>query len=174
MNQIASSQQRIQKPSDTPTRYDGETIILRVPATLYTTADTTADTNIDTSYATETRRVIELNDTSFSVEILADLRPVMVCFYSAACAPSQKLTELLEHFAEMYSNEMKFTKLAIPENPLTVSSLRITSIPTIRILKSGTTHWHYPGIPNSNDIKDVIESFIPKRAPLPRLHEDGR
>jgi thioredoxin 1 len=113
--------------------------------------------------ATATRLILELTDKSFAEEIFRDSRPILVCFYSLTCAPSHQLTETIELFAAKYSPDMRFAKLAIPENPLTVADLRITAIPTIRILKAGNTHWHYPGIPNAREIRNAIEVFVEKK-----------
>ena len=122
----------------------------------------------------EVGSVIELTDLCFSGEVTKDPRPIMVCFYSNTCAPSHKVSTLLESFASTYSSEMRFAKLHIPDNPATVANLRITAIPTVRILHSGTTHWHFPGIPSLIALRDAIESFIGKRPFHLRLHDDSR
>ena len=71
-------------------------------------------------------------------EVLECETPVVVDFYSSECPPCEALASKYEGLAEIYGEDIKFTKIFRQENRELAESLGITGSPTVLFYQKGT------------------------------------
>ena len=81
--------------------------------------------------------VLEITDGNFEAEVANSSVPVLLDFWAAWCAPCRMLAPTVEAIAKDYDGKAKVGKLNVDENPVIASRFRISSIPTLLILKNG-------------------------------------
>jgi thioredoxin 1 len=81
--------------------------------------------------------VINVNDASFSTEVLASDLPVLVDFWAPWCGPCRMVTPVVDALSADYAGRVKVVKLNTDENPTTATHYGITSIPTLMVFKQG-------------------------------------
>ncbi len=80
---------------------------------------------------------IEVSDASFSSEVLASNKPVLVDFWATWCGPCKMVAPVLEEIASERSEQLTVAKLDVDANPETAQSFQVVSIPTLILFKDG-------------------------------------
>ena len=80
--------------------------------------------------------VSEVNDQSFSAEVLASSLPVLVDFWAPWCGPCKAVEPVLAALAEQHAG-VDFVKLNIDENPVVASRYDVLAIPTAILFEGG-------------------------------------
>jgi thioredoxin 1 len=104
--------------------------------------------------------VTEVNDNSFSQEVLNSDRPVLVDFWAPWCMPCKMLAPSLEAIAEDHKAGLKVCKVNVDEAPLTSSSYGVSSIPTIVLFKNGEQVYRKTGLLSRNMLEEGVSANI--------------
>lgn len=83
---------------------------------------------------------------------------ILVDFYSSWCSPCKTLTPMLEGIQNEYSN-IKFYKFNIENDMTFVSSLGITSVPTVVIYDGKTIHDLSRGLKSLSYYKEKLNEL---------------
>ncbi|MAP95737.1 MAG: thioredoxin [Ponticaulis sp.] len=80
---------------------------------------------------------IDINDDTFDTEVLGSEVPVVVDFWAEWCGPCKKLSPNVERVAEEMDGKVKFVKLNVDENPMTMTKYGVRGLPTLIMFKGG-------------------------------------
>ena len=79
----------------------------------------------------------QITDDTFEQEVLGAAGPVLVDFWAPWCQPCLKLTPVLAELAGEWSGRLRIVGLEADENPDTVRSYGIVSLPTLALFRGG-------------------------------------
>lgn len=82
-------------------------------------------------------KVAEVSDAGFDREVLGSALPVLVDCWAPWCGPCRAVAPVLEALARAYAGRLRVVKLNLDENPGVGSRYRITSVPTLMLVKGG-------------------------------------
>lgn len=80
---------------------------------------------------------ITLTNDNFEAEVLHSDKPVLIDFWASWCGPCKMLSPIIAQIAEEYADKVKVCKVNVDDEPALASEFRISSIPTIYIIKDG-------------------------------------
>lgn len=117
-------------------------------------------------------QVAQVTDSTFNLEVIDSLIPVLVSFWSPRCSPSRMVDAIVDEVAEQYSEIVKVVKVNTDENPSVSSEHNIRSIPTLMIFQGGKQVDMVVGAVPKTAITNTLEKYFAPRSPimhLPRL-----
>ena len=79
----------------------------------------------------------DVTDSSFSTDVLAADKPVIVDFWAEWCGPCRMLSPILDDIAAEYSDKLDVVKVNVDDNPAIAAKYGITSIPAVYVFKGG-------------------------------------
>ena len=101
-----------------------------------------------------------VTDDSFSTDVLASDKPVVVDFWAEWCGPCRQVSPILEEIATEHADKLSVVKLNVDENPQTAAQYGITSIPTMNVYQGGEVVKTIVGAkPKAMLLRD-LEAFI--------------
>lgn len=78
-----------------------------------------------------------VTDASFSTDVLAAEKPVIVDFWAEWCVPCRKLGPILDEISVEYGDKVDVVKLNVDDNPAIAAEYGITSIPAVYLFSGG-------------------------------------
>ena len=79
---------------------------------------------------------VEVSDASFSTDVLASNKPVLVDFWATWCGPCKMVAPVLEEIAAE-RDDVRIVKLNIDDNQQTAAKFEVLSIPTMILFSGG-------------------------------------
>ncbi len=80
---------------------------------------------------------VTLTRENFENEILNSDRPVLIDFWASWCGPCRMLSPVISQIAEEYDGKVKVCKVNVDEETELASAFRVSSIPTLVVMKDG-------------------------------------
>ena len=74
---------------------------------------------------------------NFEAEVMQSEIPVLLDFWATWCGPCKLLSPIISEIAEAYDGKVKVCKVNVDEQPELASAFRISSIPTVIVMKNG-------------------------------------
>jgi thioredoxin 1 len=78
-----------------------------------------------------------VTDATFQSEVLDSDKTIMVDFWAEWCGPCRAVGPILDAIAAEHSEKISIVKLNVDDNPETAMKYGITSIPAMKVYRSG-------------------------------------
>ena len=102
----------------------------------------------------------EVNDINFNEEIANSDNLVVVDFWAPWCGPCKMLSPVIEELAKEMGTNVKFAKINVDESPITASTYKISSIPTVMVFNKDSVKETLVGFRPKAELKKVIEKNL--------------
>ncbi len=105
---------------------------------------------------------IIVTEGNFRVEVLQSELPVLVNFYAEPwCWPCEAAGPTVERLANEYAGRLKVVRINTEENDALSKLYRVTSLPTLLILKSGVVAGLVTvGLKSKSYLKSKLDAFL--------------
>jgi thioredoxin 1 len=101
-----------------------------------------------------------VTDASFATEVLKSDTPVLVDFWAEWCMPCRKVSPLLAEIGSELAGRIRIVKMNADENPETVRTYRVMSLPTLTIFRDGEPVKSVVGAKPKSELVRLIESAL--------------
>jgi thioredoxin 1 len=101
-----------------------------------------------------------LTDANWDEEVLKAEGPVLVDFWAPWCAPCRMIGPTIEALANDFAGRAKVGKLNVDENPGVAQRYRVSSIPTLLVLRGGQVVEQRVGAAPKPELASLLERQI--------------
>ena len=101
--------------------------------------------------------IITATESNFTEEVLKSNTPVLVDFWAEWCGPCRMIAPVLDELATEYDGKVKIAKVNIDEHQNLAMQYKVTSIPTLLLIKDGQVMEQMVGAKSKRDLKASID-----------------
>jgi thioredoxin 1 len=105
--------------------------------------------------------MLEVNEGSFTTQVLQSALPVMVEFGAAWCAPCKRLEPELEKLAAEWAGRIVLTHVNIDQNQKLTEKMGIMSVPTVILFVGGKEMQRFTGLTSRDKIIQKFSPYLP-------------
>ena len=102
---------------------------------------------------------VDVGDEDFG-DFVGRFRFVVVDFWASWCPPCMVIAPIIEKLAKQYAGKIVFAKVNVDQNPKTALAYRVTSIPTLIVIKNGVEVDRIIGAVPEEVIKSIINKHL--------------
>jgi thioredoxin 1 len=102
----------------------------------------------------------DVTDANFAAEVLGSELPVLVDFWAEWCGPCHRIAPILEELAVEYEGRVRIVKLDADNNPNTVRTYNVMSMPTLTIFRGGEVVSQVVGAMPKSKLRAQIDDAI--------------
>jgi thioredoxin 1 len=106
------------------------------------------------------QNLLEIDDSSFEVQVLQADKPVLVDFWAPWCGPCKAIGPVVEKLAENYGDQILFAKCNADDSQETTAKYGIKSIPTLMFFKDGKVFDKITGMTNRAKIEAMLKKSL--------------
>ena len=100
-----------------------------------------------------------VTDADFAETIASDT-PTLVDFWAEWCGPCKMMDGPLDELAGENAGKLTVAKLNVDENPATMSSYGVMSIPTLIVFKDGEEQRRFVGARSKGQLTSELSDFL--------------
>ena len=104
--------------------------------------------------------VLTITKENFEEEVIQSDVPVLIDFWASWCAPCRMLSPTIESLADDMTGKIKVGKINVDEQPELASAFRVSSIPTVNMVKGNQVIMQSVGVKSKQALKSEIENKI--------------
>ena len=104
-------------------------------------------------------RVTELSDADFDAAVFQAKVPVLVDFWSPACAPCRRLVPVLEELADENEGDATIVKVNTAQYPALVTKYGIDTLPTLLFFYQGKVVERMVGVQSKHRLQSALDDI---------------
>lgn len=104
--------------------------------------------------------LLQFTDDNFQAEVLDSSQPVLVDLWAEWCPPCRMLMPTIEKLADQYAGNVRVGKLNVDESPKTTATYRVSSIPTVLLIKNGHVIQKFVGVQSQERYEQAINQLL--------------
>ena len=104
--------------------------------------------------------VLTITKENFEKEVIQSEVPVLIDFWATWCMPCRMLSPTIESLADDMTGKIKVGKINVDEQPELASAFRVSSIPTVNMVKGNQVIMQCVGVKSKQALKNEIEAKI--------------
>ncbi len=103
---------------------------------------------------------VTVTDATFQQDVIDSELAVVVAFWAAWCGPCRQVAPIFDKLAQEFAGKVRVAKVNVDENPGLSQTFRITSIPTIMMIKQRTIVFSQPGALPEPVMRDLFTQLV--------------
>lgn len=80
---------------------------------------------------------VNVTVSNFEAEVMKSDLPVLIDFWASWCGPCKMIAPIISAVAEEYAGKVKVCKVNVDDEPELANAFKISSIPTLVVVKDG-------------------------------------
>ena len=101
----------------------------------------------------------EVNERTFTQEVVQSDLPVLVDFYADWCGPCRMLSPVVHELAEKYRGRVKMVKVNVDQAPGLAASFGVSSIPTLVYFRAGEAKGASVGLIGREELEEKLAAW---------------
>jgi len=102
----------------------------------------------------------EVNETTFSDEVLTSQEPVLVDFSAVWCGPCKQLDPIVEQLAKEWAGKIKVVKLDVDNSPDIAMQFQVMGVPTLMLFIGGKSKERIVGYQPKDRILSKLNPYL--------------
>ena len=111
-------------------------------------------------YHSAMQNVVELTAAKWSSVITTEKRPILLDFYAPWCGPCKAFAPVLEQVAAELGDSVAFYKINIEEEERLVEHMKVTSVPTLIIVRNQDELFRETGAMPKRELIAKLNQFV--------------
>ena len=104
--------------------------------------------------------IVTLTQDNFENEAFKSATPVLVDFWAEWCGPCKMIAPVLDELATEYQGKVKIGKVNVDDHQGLAAQFRISSIPTLLVIKNGQVSEQMVGAKSKRDLKASLDRAL--------------
>lgn len=104
--------------------------------------------------------IVTLTQDNFESEAFKSATPVLVDFWAEWCGPCKMIAPVLDELASEYQGKVKIAKVNVDDHQGLAAQFRVSSIPTLLVIKNGQVAEQMVGAKSKRDLKASLDRAL--------------
>ncbi len=104
--------------------------------------------------------ILQIEDSNYKTLVLKSPLPVLLDCWAEWCVPCKAIEPYIKELAEKYDGRLRVAKLNVDQNFMTAAYFKITSLPTILMVKDGQVVESIVGAVPRTKLYDMVERHV--------------